>query len=387
MKNALVIHPQFEVIGGAEIVSLRIIGWLIESAGLEVTLMTLLPLDTSTLVRAGVSADTAGKIKFVTAACPRFVAAARSKFHLLKLAYLHRSARRASGDFDVLVSTYNEVDFGKPGIQYIHHPSFPGRSVLQDLGMIDSGGLLDSVPLLNSIYRALASAISGDKVEGFRRNTTLVNSHFMKQVIEQVYGISGQVVYPAFIEETNRRPPDWNDRDLRFVSVGRIARDKNFLTLIEYYSSLHREFPAADFVIAGRRSDKEYETSIVEKAVKLGVPLRMLKDLPDSEMKALLMSSKFYVHPKINEHFGMVITEAAAMGCLPLVHASGASREIVGSPMLLFTSAAELVERARVLLENEAERKKAVGALEKELVKFKSSAFYARLEEVLGPNL
>ena len=46
-------------------------------------------------------------------------------------------------------------------------------------------------------------------------------------------------------------------------------------------------------------------------------------------MRKLLLRCKVYLHPKINEHFGISIVEAMSCGCLPVVHNSGGPREFV----------------------------------------------------------
>ncbi len=386
MKGVLVVHPQFEVIGGAELVSARIMEWFLENARMEVTLMTLLPVKISALVLAGMSESAARRVNFRLANCPKYIMKSHAKFELLKLAFLHRGARQICGDYDLCMSSYNELDFRRMGIQYIHHPSFADRSLLRELDILGSLSVLDAVPGANFLYRHLVSAISGDRIDGFKRNITLVNSYFMNYVLDRAYGMTGRVVYPAFLEGgTHSMEVEWDRRDLRFVSVGRIARDKKLLLLIDYFALLHNEFPTGEFVIAGRSSDLEYERLVVEKANRFELPLRILRDLTDQELKSILAASKFYVHPKINEHFGIAVLEAAASGCLTMVHNSGAGKEIVGSPLLLFNDGGDLLTKVKRLYEDNVLRSQVQAVLRSNLAKFTLEEFYSRLGEIFLP--
>jgi glycosyltransferase involved in cell wall biosynthesis len=388
MKNFLVVHPSFDVIGGAEIVALHIIDFLANRVDGKLSLLTLRPVNwTSVFSRVPLVVPTE-KIENPIAKCPSTVLKRKGKLELLKLAYLHRAAKSISAEYDICFSTYNELDFSRPGIQYIHHPSFASRKLLHQLHFLDTTNVLDQVPFANFFYRKVTNVISQDRLSGFRQNFTMVNSNFMKEIVEKTFGIKSEVVYPAFLEDDGTCDRlDWRVRDLRFVTIGRVSPDKQHFRVIKDFALLAREFPEADFVIAGRSVDKQHERFLIKKAGELGVRLRLLTDLSRLELKDLLRTSKFYVHSKINEHFGIAIAEAAAMGCLPLAHDSGASKEIVSSPLLLFKSGAELINKAKVLLNDDEERKKVSVVLETGLRRFKTSAFYSRLDEVLGPHL
>lgn len=386
MKNVLIVHPQFDVIGGAELVSARIMQWIANTFESDITLLTLIPVKLDFLVTAGMSEETARKIKFEIAGCPQFILNSSGGFHLLKLAFLHSGARKICFNYDICISTYNELDFGKKGIQYIHHPSFADRSLLRDLSILGKLSVLDSIPVANYLYRKLVSIISGEHINGYQRNVTLVNSHFMNHVLQKAYGITGEVVYPAFLSaDWCQGAVGWEHREFRFVSIGRISPDKNLLSLIDYYALLYKDFPMADFVIIGRTSDPKYESLVVRSAETRGIPLRILKNLPDQELKALLNSSKFYIHPKVNEHFGIAIVEAAALGCLTMVHHSGAAEEIVKSPQLLFKDGPDLLSKVKCFNNDGAIGARAQSTLLANLAEFTLQRFYSRLDNIVLP--
>ena len=65
----------------------------------------------------------------------------------------------------------------------------------------------------------------------------------------------------------------------------------------------------------------------------LGVSKRVkvITNVRKNQLIKLLLKSKLYLHTSINEHFGISIVEAMAMGCVPIVHNSGGPREFVPS--------------------------------------------------------
>lgn len=387
MKSILVVHPQFDGIGGAEQVAIRLMDWIAQKLGQEILLLTLFPVRREILIRSGLSESTAEKIRLRAINPPFFLRSSVDKLHLLKLAILHRKAREISVDHDICISTYNELDFGKKSIQYIHHPSFADPSILKALNLLGREIVLARLPFVNHVYRRLVSVISRDSLDGYRKNLTLVNSGFMKKVVKEVYGIDGEVVYPAFLpDDRPQYGDDWGQRETRFVSVARIAPDKNLTTLIDYFSLLHKEFPEYEYVIAGWSSDPEYGNLLVRTAKGKGLSLRILKNLPDKELKSLLTSSKFYVHSKINEHFGISIIQAAASGCLTLVHNSGSAEEIIRTPRLLFENGNDLVSKVKDLLDDSI-RRNVLDEIRLRLKEFTLKGFYSKLDEVVLPKI
>lgn len=386
MKRALVVHPEFEVIGGAEQVSAHILQWLVVNAAIEVTLLSLSPVMPASLVKAGMSEEASKRVKTLLAGCPGFVRKSNGALHLLKLSYLHRSARALCREYDVCISTYNELDFGKMGIQYIHHPSFADRSFLREMKILGRRSILDRIPMADLVYRKMVSVVSGERRSGFTKNLTLVNSFFMQRVVSEVYGITGEVVYPAaVINPKHLELKPWEERALRFVTISRIAPDKDLLAVIDYFSVLQKAFPEAEFVILGRGDDPEYENLIALKAKKRGIRLRIQKGLSDMELKTLLENTKYYVHARVNEHFGIAVVQAVAAGCLVMVHDSGGPREIVQRAELRFENADDLVMKVIRLNKDPLLRSQVMSASQSGLDRFTLSAFYSHLDAVLRP--
>jgi glycosyltransferase involved in cell wall biosynthesis len=59
--------------------------------------------------------------------------------------------------------------------------------------------------------------------------------------------------------------------------------------------------------------------------------------------------SKYFLHVRAFEHFGMAVADAIALGSVPVVHDSGGLRELVPDHRLRFDALSEAVERFRAV--------------------------------------
>ncbi len=76
--------------------------------------------------------------------------------------------------------------------------------------------------------------------------------------------------------------------------------------------------------------------------------VKILTNVRRDRLRGILLNSKVYLHPMINEHFGVSIVEAMSSGCIPVVHDSGGPREFVPQDLRYksIEEAAEKVEKA-----------------------------------------
>ena len=124
MKSVLVVHPYVAATGGANAVA----AWALQALREEfaVALATLGPVDLAAVNRSFGTSLRAGD--FVTFLAPRryrrLIGAMRAPGGLLECQLTVRLARNLDRErrFDVLLSTHNEVDFGRRGIQYVNLP-------------------------------------------------------------------------------------------------------------------------------------------------------------------------------------------------------------------------------------------------------------------------
>lgn len=174
------------------------------------------------------------------------------------------------------------------------------------------------------------------------KNYIVTNSKFSRWYFQHYYPAYGRyipVIYPP-VQKTNDAIPPLNSRPNMVCSIGRFCEDKNQLAQIR----LAEQLPDWNFRLIGF-ADKQStylndcqryvgERKINNVEFDINVPLTKKRDL--------LQSAKFFIHPNINEPFGISTTESILNGCLPLVHDSGGQREIVPFEELRFNTLDEI---------------------------------------------
>ena len=243
-------------------------------------------------------------------------------------------------DHDLVLSTYNEFSFDSPAIQYIHFPNF---------------GVTRSSPVYK-MYDRLCDAIDGFDKLRIRESTLLVNSEWTAGVVEDIYGVHPNVVYPPIDTEGFDRMP-WEERDTGFVSIGRVEPSKHILRNIEIVSRLRQRGHGVHIHHIGPVAHDGYAQKVRETAEKLDY-VHLEGSIPRQKLVDLVCSHQYGIHGKEQEHFGMAVAELAAGGTLPFVHDSGGQREIVDRHQdLLYEDADTAVETLDHVL-SDTERQK-----------------------------
>jgi glycosyltransferase involved in cell wall biosynthesis len=177
----------------------------------------------------------------------------------------------------------------------------------------------------------------------------------MQDVVRQAYGITADVFYSAFVDP----PEKWNlnlPRENRVITVGRFRADKCLLEFVDYCADLHRQHPDLTFMIVGKKVDPDYHSQVERKARDLGLKMELKTECGKEELANLLETSRYYLHPKPIEHFGISVLEAVCAGCLPFVHKSGGVIEIVPFEELQFENNADFLAKFAALHESESHR-------------------------------
>ncbi len=385
MKRVLIVHPDLTVIGGAEKVALHIISYLLEQ-NWQVTILTLNPVNFDKISELTEFSFSKDNIIELTAYCPAKIKKL-SSLSLIKLAFLHRAAQKVSSQFDLCISTYNELNFGKPGIQYIHHPYWPERRLLHKKHTIWNRNILDKHPFYEKVYRFFAQTIARNK-KGFSQNITLVNSIFIQQIVKSIYDINGTVLYPGFLNDKDFRVSVFNDsQTYQLVTISRLTPDKNILELIHSFNILFRKEPNARLIIAGYPGNPEYLKKISKLISDYKIPIEIKTGISREEVLSLLETSQFYISTKKYEHFGISVLEAAARGCIPLIHRSGGTVEIVPEKELQFNHFDEMPDKIIYLRNNPSELHRIKDDLYRHIQKFHIDYFVKGLEKEINSFL
>ena len=122
--KVLLVHANFNVIGGAEKVALYILESLIEEGAEKVDILTFTPFDVSYINNEYNFCFDAKKIDFIQLS-------QKYRSYTLNLNYLAEITDQCAGKYDVVIGSYNELPTSAYAMQYIHHPVFANSSILK----------------------------------------------------------------------------------------------------------------------------------------------------------------------------------------------------------------------------------------------------------------
>lgn len=347
MARLALVHPHYEVTGGAEAVSLNIIEALQDEHSL--TLFTNHEPDFNSLNQYYNTCIESDGISVRTPpVTPRYVERFGAQNGLILYALLNRYVRRHTEPFDLVVGTYNEVSCETNTVAYIHHPLYD-----VDNSQLDPRGNHG----IRRYYKRLSRSIAGvsDETIGNSQTTLLTNSDWMGSNVSEVYGTRPETVYPP-IETEQFDPLPVKEKSMRFVSAGRISPDKQLLRNIEILRRVRDRDHDITFEIAGPAPETEYADR-VRAAAERHEFVTLAGKLPRQELIELIERSRYAIHGKDYEHFGIVVAEFIAGGCLPFVPNTGGQCEIVNQcENLLYDSVEDAVDTIdRVLSSPELE--------------------------------
>lgn len=269
---------------------------------------------------------------------------------LLRLHLMMRGARQhARGDYDLICSAFDEQDFGRPCIEYIHYPwnlyprpdAPPNWNESQLLGYV------------LKVYNWFCRQLSGFRVKDRPRNLTLVNSHWTGRKTQQVYaGNPFHVLYPPALAEIVE--DDRSRREARFLSIGRVAPSKEWEKLIDIVAALRRRGHDVGLTLAGSRDCRVYEETIRRRIAEEGDWVRLITDFSRDDMLELMKTHRYGLHGMRDEHYGMAVAELLLGGCLTMVPNDGGQVEIVTDPRLRYETPGEAAEKWHTVLSDPA---------------------------------
>lgn len=254
----------------------------------------------------------------------------------LRIALLVRRSRgiRARQHCDLCVTASNEIDFGVPGVVYVHYPW--GAWARPSRGLVEL------------LYRALCHRVAASSAARMRENRMVTSSSFVAEKIRVIHGIEPIVVSPPVAGPFPEVP--WEQRSDRLVCVGRLHPEKKLLEIVEIVSRLRAIGHDVGLDIVGMRDDPVYAEQV--EALAGGRSwVRIHHDLSRGPLVRLLTSTRYGIHGMRDEGFGMSVAEMLSAGCIVFVPDRGGPVEIVdGEPCLLYGSVAEAVERIGAVL-------------------------------------
>ncbi len=171
-----------------------------------------------------------------------------------------------------------------------------------------------------------------------RARLLLTVSAFSRQEIARHYGVPPEaiVLTPNAADGTRFFPGDAGADTVRalglvpgryLLTVGRLEPRKNHATLIEAYAQLPADAP--DLVIVGQR-DFHYAAALdAIRRHRLQSRVRVLENVGDVALPAVLRHALLFIYPSFAEGFGMPVLEAMVSG-VPVITSDTTSLPEVG---------------------------------------------------------
>ncbi|MEM1533428.1 MAG: glycosyltransferase [Desulfurococcaceae archaeon] len=191
---------------------------------------------------------------------------------------------------------------------------------------------------LNTMYWRAYNWLIKRKVGSLAGKPKLVltNSSWTAGFIKNVYGLDAHVLHPPV--DVEYYAYDGRRKEKTIVTISRLTPEKNLHLLPRIASKL----PDYEWYLVG---SVELKGSL--KAISLRTYRRIKEEVeklnarnfhvelntPRRELRELLLSASFYVHPLFPEHFGIAVAEAMSAGCIPIVYRDGGAWTDIVSPI------------------------------------------------------
>ncbi len=238
---------------------------------------------------------------------------------LLQQVYKMREKLESVSTDNLIIDTSTSVPLNID-VSYIHYPI--------TLGTVESKAL--HWRLYNLLIERRARRVMG------KPKLVLVNSEWTAKVVEKAYGLRSTVLHPPV--DVEYYAYDGGRKEKIIVTVSRLTPEKKLYTL-PYAASRLPDYEWYLVGSTGLTKFKEASSNAVIGAIKrevrrLGVRnFHVVTNMPRRELRNLLLSASFYVHPLFPEHFGIAVAEAMAAGCIPIVYRDGGAWTDIVSPV------------------------------------------------------
>jgi glycosyltransferase involved in cell wall biosynthesis len=230
----------------------------------------------------------------------------------------------------------------KPHVIHTHHPVLLGQTAANkaaDLNLplvftfhTQYWEYTPYVPLLQEAMQEFLKNAIHNWVKDFMRKCQhiVIPSESLKQILIRDYGLedcytvipTGTDVKPFLRADGKslRQSQGWQD-DKVIVSIGRLAQEKNWETLLRAFALVYRQHPDSRLVLIGDGPDRQNLESL---AMELDIAKRVTftGQLPFEQTPAYLKAADLFAFASVTETQGLVTIEAMAAG-LPIVAVDG----------------------------------------------------------------
>lgn len=221
----------------------------------------------------------------------------------------------------------------------------------------------------------------------------LVSSQSSKEELVNVYGVANQItvvplgldlsLWQAAAGQTVRQVRGWGN-DTVLISVGRLAKEKNWPTLLKAVASILKTRPGTRFVLIGDGNERKSLEKLAQE-LSIAPQVEFTGVLPHPQVIAHLKAADLFCFASITETQGLVTLEAMAAE-LPVVavNASGTCDAVTHESEGLLTPNEDLALSQAIsrVLDSPALRNRLAGAALKRAQTFNIEALAGKILSV-----
>jgi len=235
-----------------------------------------------------------------------------------------------------------------------------------------------------------------NKLKFQKISKVICNSKFTKKFVDREYGIESSVVYPP-VAIGEFEPGKKKNIILSVSRFSQVLHAKKQEVLLEAFRELRRKgLKNWKLILAGGlgKRGEGYLGWLRRKAKHL--PVEFYVNVPFGKLKTLYAEAKIFWHaagfeeneklyPERMEHFGIVVVEAMAAGCVPVVIGKGGIPEIVDHRIngFLWQTKRDLVRQTLQLIKSPGLMRKISLQSIKDSRKFSKDVFCRKIYEVV----
>lgn len=300
----------------------------------------------------------------------------------LQRRWFERHCHRIASGYDLSLSAYNPIWFGRPAIQLVGDFSFD-EEMRKRLYIHGKGHLRHRDSVVRSLYLALGEEI------GLKRpplaewgDLVLANSAWAARQLEVHFRLCDPGILHPPVALPSRRMVSDREPDA-FVCLGRIVPEKEIERIVRILARVREAgFPVV-LRLVGNFDESDYSRRLAASFAPHRDWIEMPGYLDHAEKQDFLARHTFGIHACRIEAFGIAVAEMAALGCVPFVPASGGSSEIVNFPDLRFGDDDEAFAKITALLSDRSRVAELSRALPERVARFGPDRFVERLREIV----
>jgi len=378
LPRIAVVHPELRPGGGSEAAALWVVEALKNDYDVYLISMGHIPLEIlNECYGTNIKPE---EVKTIEIPLPRFF---KNHFFALRTFRLARFCKKIAPSFDLMISAYNVMDFGKRGIQLICDFSFDDelRRTFVHLPCGYKRVFYQPSPL-RWVYLKMSQILSGASEAGWKRNLTIANSYWCSQVMKQKYGLESTVIYPPVVCGFPSVP--WEEKENGFIFLGRLAPEKRIEKIMAILKKVRDKGHDIHLHIVGRLDERLYLKRINEVWKRNKDWIFIEGAIFGAKKQELIARHRFGISGRDYEPFGIALAEMVSAGNIVFVPGSGGQVEIVKHSLLTYKDEDDGVDKIEKVLKAPSLQGVLLNHLQKKIENFSAEEFKKEIRKVVA---